>query len=207
MRAISTAASITVHAALGATLLVGTTTSDRNAPPDAIDTIELWFPQPLSRGPVEITGGPVTGAPPSLNLGWIPLSSDVLHGGELAHPTFSTDWTPGTGGAGRPDDRGVSLGDAGPEALSGPLPVYPDLLRQAGIEGQVVLEALVDSTGRVQKASVWVVSATNPGFVEPARQALIATLFRPAHVNGRAVPIRVRVPFAFSIRGGMGRAR
>ena len=105
------------------------------------------------------------------------------------------------------DGSSVTLGDAAPEVLSGPIPVYPELLRQAGVEGQVVLEARVDSTGRVQRASISVVSATHQGFVEPARQALRATLFRPAHVNGRAVPILVRVPFAFSIRGGTGRAR
>jgi protein TonB len=99
------------------------------------------------------------------------------------------------------------LDDERPEILAGPLPVYPDLLRQAGIQGQVLLEALIDSTGRVLVASISVVSATNPGFVDPARQALIATLFRPARVNGRAVSMLVRVPFAFSIRGGTGRAR
>jgi protein TonB len=93
------------------------------------------------------------------------------------------------------------------EALSGPLPVYPDLLRQAGVQGRVVLEAVVDTTGRVLPQSISVVSATNPGFVGPARQALIATLFRPARVNGRVVSMLVRVPFAFSIRGGTGRAR
>jgi len=71
----------------------------------------------------------------------------------------------------------------------------------------VVLEARVDSTGRVQKGSVSVVFATHPGFVEPARAALLATLFRPARVNGRAVAMLVRLPFAFSIRGGTGRAR
>ena len=100
-----------------------------------------------------------------------------------------------------------ALDQARPELLTGPLPAYPDLLRQAGIQGQVVLEAVVDTTGRVQAASISVVLATNPGFVEPARHALRATLFRPARVNGRAVSMLVRVPFTFSIRGGTGRAR
>jgi protein TonB len=96
------------------------------------------------------------------------------------------------------------LDEQRPEVLTGPLPAYPELLRRAGIEGQVVLEALVDTTGRVHPTSISVVSVTNPGFIAPARQALLATLFRPARVGGRPVPMRVRVPFAFSIRGTGG---
>jgi TonB family protein len=125
-------------------------------------------------------------------------------------PFFPTDWVSRRwGGEGVPLDGSswAAWETAAPEVLSGPLPVYPELFRQAGIEGRVILEARVDSTGRVQRASISVISATHPGFVEPARQALIATLFRPARVNGRAVLMLVRVPFAFSIRGGTGRAR
>ena len=93
------------------------------------------------------------------------------------------------------------------EVLTGPLPVYPELLRQAGVQGRVVLEAVVDTTGRVLAASILVVSSTNPGFVAPARQALLATLFRPAMVGGKPVRMRVRIPYEFAIRNGIGRAR
>jgi hypothetical protein len=65
----------------------------------------------------------------------------------------------------------------------------------------------VDTTGRVLAPSVAVVSATNPGFVAPARQALMATLFRPAMVGGSTVRMRVRIPYDFTIRDGIGRAR
>jgi protein TonB len=94
------------------------------------------------------------------------------------------------------------LGEGGPEVLTGPLPVYPELLRQAGIQGRVVLEAIVDSGGRVVPGSIAVVSATNPAFVAPARQALLATLFRPALVGGRMVAVHVRIPYDFTIRAG-----
>jgi len=92
------------------------------------------------------------------------------------------------------------------EVLTGPLPVYPDLLRQAGVQGRVVLEAVVDTTGRVLAPSISIVSATNPGFIAPARQALVATLFRPAMIGGTAVRMRVRIPYEFAIRNGTGRA-
>jgi TonB family protein len=87
------------------------------------------------------------------------------------------------------------------------VPAYPELLRQARIQGRVLLEAVVDTMGRVEPASLIVVSATHPGFVAPARQTLIATLFRPGRVHGRAVRVRVRLPFDFTLRGGTGSAR
>jgi len=93
------------------------------------------------------------------------------------------------------------------EVLTGPLPAYPDLLRQAGIQGRVVLEAVVDTTGRVLSQSISVVSATNPGFIAPARQALVATLFRPAMIGGTPVRMRVRIPYEFAIRNATGRGR
>ncbi len=35
-----------------------------------------------------------------------------------------------------------------PELLSAPPPIYPQLLKQAGIQGRVILHAIVDTTGR-----------------------------------------------------------
>jgi protein TonB len=101
--------------------------------------------------------------------------------------------------AGAPID--VLLAEEAPAILAGPLPAYPDLLRQAGIEGRVVLEVVVDTLGRVEPGSFVVVTARHPGFVAPAQRALAATLFRPARVHGRAVRVRVRVPIDFRLRG------
>jgi TonB family protein len=70
-----------------------------------------------------------------------------------------------------------------------------------------VLEAIVDTTGRVSRDSILVVSATNLEFVAAAQRALLATLFRPAFIAGRAVRTRVRIPYEFTIRTGTGRAR
>ncbi len=80
-------------------------------------------------------------------------------------------------------------------------------LLHADVEGCVVLEAIVDTTGRARPHSISVVSATNPGFIAPARRALLATLFRPAMVGGTAVRMRVRIPYEFAIRNAPGRGR
>jgi len=124
-------------------------------------------------------------------------------------PTFSPFFSSPHSGSGRDPSIGWSgvVTEAQPEVLSGPLPVYPELLRQAGVQGEVLLEAVVDTTGRVLAPSIVIIAATHPGFVAAARQALLATLFRPAMVGGRAVQTRVRIPYAFAIRGGTGRAR
>jgi len=124
-------------------------------------------------------------------------------------PTFSPIYSgavasPGTG---QPGVLGDLLAEENAEILTGPLPAYPDLLRQAGIQGKVLLEAVVDTTGRVPAQSIVVVTATNPAFIAPARQALLATLFRPAMVGGKPVRMRVRIPYEFAIRSGTGRAR
>ena len=208
MRGLSSVASVSVHVALGAAVLFGTAKTGRSNPTPSPNVVVV-FPQ-TSRTDLEVgVGVPTIENPAMPDVPVIPLPSTLLQTGAPSHAAFPT-YVPSTvipGGVQPAAGWGGILGEERPEVLTGPLPAYPDLLRQAGIQGQVVLEALVDTTGRVQAASILVVSATNPGFVEPARQALRATLFRPARVNGRAVSMLVRVPFAFSIRGGTGRAR
>ena len=44
-----------------------------------------------------------------------------------------------------------------PERLAGPAPVYPSILRQAEIEGEVIVEAIIDTLGRVEPLSLSVV--------------------------------------------------
>lgn len=87
-----------------------------------------------------------------------------------------------------------------PALLSGPVPAYPPLLEHAGIQGRVVLEAVVDTLGRVEPASIRLISSPNPLFNEPAVGALRRSVFRPARVSGRAVRVLVRIPYEFVIK-------
>jgi len=86
--------------------------------------------------------------------------------------------------------------------LAGPAAAYPELLRQAGIHGRVVLEAVIDTGGHVEPASVVVVESAHPVLVAPAQRSLLASLFRPARMQGRAVRVRVRLAFDFVLRDG-----
>jgi protein TonB len=88
-----------------------------------------------------------------------------------------------------------------PDLLSGPQPQYPDLLRQAGIQGRVVVQAIIDTTGRAEPASVKVIQSPNPGFDLAAKTAVLKALFRPARVHGRAVRVLVNIPYDFKLSG------
>src|SRR6202008_2098783 len=76
---------------------------------------------------------------------------------------------------------------------------YPQLLRDAGVSGQVMLRFRVTSEGAVDPASVTVESATSPHFEEAAREALEGMSFTPAQMEGHPVPVWMPLPMAFEI--------
>jgi TonB family protein len=87
-----------------------------------------------------------------------------------------------------------------PERLAGPPPVYPPLLQSAGIEGTVMVQAVIDTMGRVEPASIKIVNSANPGFNESAKQTVMKSLFRPARVYGKAVRVLIQLPVAYTIK-------
>jgi TonB family protein len=80
-----------------------------------------------------------------------------------------------------------------------PAPVYPALLRSAGIRGRVIVQAIIDETGRADTASVTIVESPHPGFNQAAKEWILAARFDPARVQGRAVRAPVNVPVEFAI--------
>lgn len=87
-----------------------------------------------------------------------------------------------------------------PELLTRPPLQYPDLLRQAGVQGRVLVQAIIDTSGRAEPASVKVIQSPNPGFDQSAKQMVLKALFRPARVHGRAVRVLVNLPIDFTIK-------
>lgn len=86
-----------------------------------------------------------------------------------------------------------------PEVLSQPPLQYPELLRQAGIQGVVMVQAIVDTSGRVEPNSVKVTSSANPGFDQSAKNVILKALFRPARVYGHAVRVLISIPVNFQL--------
>ena len=77
------------------------------------------------------------------------------------------------------------VGDPGNAA-----PRYPELLREARVDGMVHLRLTIDSTGLIVARSLQVVSSTHDIFTDAARRAIVEWKFRPARRDGRPVSVR-----------------
>ena len=202
MRVASTAFSLVFHAA-AIIAAVWATAQGRPAPPKR-SIVFTWPSAPSApRGPTTsattepgLPPGPIlegdVAVPVPLPRIGVPGTGDTLRGRVLAVVSPS-------GNSG--DLVDAWLADDAPVVLAGLIPTYPELLRQAGIQGRVVLEAIVDTTGHVEGGSIVVVSTAHPGLVAAARQALLGALFRPGRTRGQAVRVRVRIPIDFRIQG------
>jgi len=84
-------------------------------------------------------------------------------------------------------------------AINGPGPRYPDILKSAGVEGEVVLSFVVDTTGRIDLTKVTVLKSTHELFLAAVKTALPGMRFLPAEVGGKKVKQLVQQPFAFNI--------
>ena len=89
--------------------------------------------------------------------------------------------------------------DVRPERLSGPFPRYPEMLRQAGIEGRVLLEFVIKQDGTVDSSSLSVLESTNRAFEGPARAVIEGSLYAPGEVDGGPVRVLVSQQIGFSL--------
>jgi len=96
-----------------------------------------------------------------------------------------------------PQSVSVTGGLERPVVVSGPRLQYPNLLRQAGIEGRVIVRAVIDTTGRAEPASVQVVESTHPGFNQAARDFVLHARFSHGRLHGRAVRVLITFPVNF----------
>jgi protein TonB len=80
-----------------------------------------------------------------------------------------------------------------------PVPAYPASLRAAQIEGSVVARFVVDTTGRVEAASINFPEATHLLFGEAVRQSLLRSRYLPAVVADHTVRQLVEQRFAFTL--------
>ena len=78
-------------------------------------------------------------------------------------------------------------------------PAYPDMLRTAGIEGTVLAQFVVDTTGRADMSTFKALKSDNDLFTNSVKNALQRMRFLPAEVGGRKVKQLVQQPFQFSL--------
>jgi protein TonB len=85
-----------------------------------------------------------------------------------------------------------------PEMIHQEKAEYPRLARQAGLEGRVVVQALVDREGNVRKAEVFTSSGT-ASLDDAAVKAAFKNKFKPAIQNGRPVALWVTYNVDFKL--------
>jgi periplasmic protein TonB len=78
-------------------------------------------------------------------------------------------------------------------------PAYPDVLRSAGLEGQVLAQFVVDSSGRASLESFSALHSDHPLFTASVKTALSRLRFLPAEIGGRRVPQLVQQTFQFTL--------
>jgi TonB family protein len=71
--------------------------------------------------------------------------------------------------------------------VSQPPPRYPAPLQALGIEGRVLVEFVIDTSGHVEPGSVRALESTHPAFEKAAHEAMIKSLFQPARLSGHPV--------------------
>ena len=78
-------------------------------------------------------------------------------------------------------------------------PKYPGNLLSTNFEGEVLLEVVVDETGRPDLASVRILKSSHADFTEAVRTALVRLRFFPAELESCAVKQLVHIPFGFKV--------
>jgi protein TonB len=86
-----------------------------------------------------------------------------------------------------------------PSAATPISPRYPEVMKQAGITGKVVMQFVVNIDGHVEPSSFKIVSSTNKAFEEPAREAIFKALFKPGKSRGQPVRVLVQQTMAFNL--------
>lgn len=96
-----------------------------------------------------------------------------------------------------PETFTVNQLDRAPVPRSRVAPEYPYALRRSEIQGEVLVEFIVDPAGNVIAA--YAVSSTNAGFEAAAVAAVRRWKFQPGMKGGRAVNAKLRVPIVFNL--------
>lgn len=206
-------ASFAVHTALIAAAVLATQRASTAPAPGVVELSMPWdVSQPQPDLPVSSSSPTATTPAPA----WTVLPTPSVNISPDIPPPGPGEVLPGPGGDPIP---GPVIGNVpGDLSLAGHAPLdaryveeqpvmlahpalnYPEVLRQAGIEGRVLVEAVLDTLGRAEPASLRVTESPNPLFDREALAVVLGSRYRPGRVDGRAVRVRIQVPVAFTIR-------
>ncbi|MGH7520253.1 MAG: energy transducer TonB [Gemmatimonadales bacterium] len=92
----------------------------------------------------------------------------------------------------------VGAVDEQPALISHPPIRYAAEMQALRIGGTVIVEATLDTVGRVLPTTVRIVQSPNPVFDAEAKRVVVAALYRPARIRGRAARVTIRQPITFA---------
>ncbi len=80
-------------------------------------------------------------------------------------------------------------------------PHYPDVLRSANLEGEVLAQFVVDTNGRADMSTFKALKTTHDLFVQAVRNSLRDYRFYAAEIGGKKVKQLVQQSFQFTLNG------
>jgi protein TonB len=172
-------------------------------PPGATDLTQLRIARPAPAGAPAKAGVPVPVRDEMISrldralADWLPVPGPVpgpASGGPAGVGAEATRALPPP-----PASTALPIGaavDEPPRVIQRVEPTYPSFALEAGLEGRVVLHALVGTDGTVREIRV---AEGSKIFIEAATQAVRRWLFQPARVGARPVPIWVEIPVRFRL--------
>ena len=98
---------------------------------------------------------------------------------------------------------GCKRGERAPQLLQLPQMHLdsPGKLGPSGVHGRVIVQAVIDETGRLEPETIYVVNSTAPGFERVVRDVLPMLRFRAAAAGGQTVPARIELRFDIQTEG------
>ncbi len=149
---------------------------------------------PIASGPRILSPG---GLPDDLPPG--PITAIQIGGGPTGLPVLS-------GANGQPSVAVVHAGPSRPYTVSGGVsqgmllvpirPVYPAIARAAGIQGTVVVEAIISKAGRIESLR----AVSGPQMLQRAAlDAVSAARYRPYLLSGDPVEVQTTVTVVFKL--------
>jgi protein TonB len=84
-------------------------------------------------------------------------------------------------------------------APGSPQPRYPDMLKSANVEGEVLAQFVVDTTGHAEMNTFKVLKSSHELFTQSVRNVLPNMRFYAAEIGGRKVKQMVQQPFTFAL--------
>ncbi|HEX3157285.1 MAG TPA: energy transducer TonB [Gemmatimonadaceae bacterium] len=218
------ATSVLLHTLLIGAAVLGTARAERRPmrPPPALDTLLVYHPPRLPQPP----RSPARHVAPTSSVGQTPIPAPMpvppttvpttipsvdlpltaiapaehfasgLTGDRAADGSASTSGTPG-GWDGVHEAPAVEV--AVTSRSGNAAPAYPASLRRQRVEGYVIARFVVDTLGRVERASLQVLHADHPDFADAVRAVLPRHRFTAARLDGRAVRQLVEQRFVFAL--------